>query len=1062
MKKILFVLLFAFATLAQAQQGPTGIGSQTQSQYWSRTGNIGPGSNPTGANIFGTAWNSPIYTITNGVVRTRLNGTLLAGINGVLNHNVTGFFGIGVNNYFANETPMSMLHIEGPNNTNPIQSGLGWRTWMRTGVFMKENSDAMYVGLQQQAGTNRSDAIIGWSDDFEDIWGGADRLKIVLTAPAAGNGSNSSATDGSSLLGYEFMQFVTSNYQTNANNFPAGFVGIGPVFTTVRPQSRLHINSEGNLETWLQISNQTGTGQTQTDGFRMGVTSNGTANLRQQENRPIIFYTDWNTVSGGVTDGERLRVTAVGQPDVPNPSNVFPTNTTRVSISHNGANPIHQPRSLLHLGYNTGSFSNQGADGWRTWMDIGMFVTDGTDNVYLGLKKTAITDRTDAVLSWGDNQPLQSPDGPDNLLFVFTATNSALVPSTGQSATVDGVEGMRMTPTQFGVNVGIGGDPVTNTYFYNSVNPTQTLEVNSTATNVGPLNSGLRFTDLRSSATPLANNPNAGFLTVSSEGDVIYMAQNTQSGGNVGAENGCSTNGNNNVVLGNNTGLLTAQLSDNREIPMSKFDILFTETGKIGIGNVFTGGATMPIAKLDVHAGIHNRLALNVESNIDANFSDYIMSEFNNNSTNGLTSTSIDVLNNGNAIKRKIGINILVNNTTATAYNDNVGIISQASNGGYNTGGGFLASGDQANTNLGISASGQKSHQYNIGGSFRGGDPVQYSGGYNGIQNIGVSAEGWGAEDCYGIYAKATGGSNLNYGIYAEALPALNPFGPNLAGYFNGHVLATGDINSISDSILKENITTIDNALEIITNLKSHKYNFKNTEFPTISLPQGDHFGLIAQEVELILPELVGVAVAPAKLDSSGNISVPEISHKTLNYSGFIPILIQAVKEINTKSDSAVLVLNNRIDSLENIISTFESRFEELSDQIDECCKNGHGHGHGHGHGNNKNMDGDEQTEQPSVTQIELEYSDAIVLEQNVPNPFAEKTTINYNIPEGISFAHIIFSNNYGKIIKTVDITSSGQGSIIVYASNLSSGIYNYSLIVDGKVIETKRMICAK
>jgi hypothetical protein len=30
---------------------------------------------------------------------------------------------------------------------------------MKTGVFMKEHSDAMYVGLKQENGTNRSDAI---------------------------------------------------------------------------------------------------------------------------------------------------------------------------------------------------------------------------------------------------------------------------------------------------------------------------------------------------------------------------------------------------------------------------------------------------------------------------------------------------------------------------------------------------------------------------------------------------------------------------------------------------------------------------------------------------------------------------------------------------------------------------------------------------------------------------------------------------------------------------------------------------------------------------------------
>jgi hypothetical protein len=148
MKRIFFVLFIALAVSANAQQVLTGQGFQTQNQNWSRTGNVGNGSTPINSNIFGTAagWNSPIYTETFGIIRTRLNGNLIENVNGV-NQNLDGFFGIGVNGFFANNAPISMLHLEGLNNTTPIQNGFGWRAWMRTGTFMRENSDAMYVGL---------------------------------------------------------------------------------------------------------------------------------------------------------------------------------------------------------------------------------------------------------------------------------------------------------------------------------------------------------------------------------------------------------------------------------------------------------------------------------------------------------------------------------------------------------------------------------------------------------------------------------------------------------------------------------------------------------------------------------------------------------------------------------------------------------------------------------------------------------------------------------------------------------------------------------------------------
>ena len=78
------------------------------------------------------------------------------------------------------------------------------------------------------------------------------------------------------------------------------------------------------------------------------------------------------------------------------------------------------------------------------------------------------------------------------------------------------------------------------------------------------------------------------------------------------------------------------------------------------------------------------------------------------------------------------------------------------------------------------------------------------------------------------------------------------------------------------------------------------------------------------------------------------------------------------------------------------------------------------------------------------------------------PNPFAENTTINYFIPDNVNVAQLLFYDNSGAILKTVDIKEKGQGNILVYGSNLSSGIYTYALLADGKPIETKRMVKVK
>jgi len=62
-------------------------------------------------------------------------------------------------------------------------------------------------------------------------------------------------------------------------------------------------------------------------------------------------------------------------------------------------------------------------------------------------------------------------------------------------------------------------------------------------------------------------------------------------------------------------------------------------------------------------------------------------------------------------------------------------------------------------------------------------------------------------------------------------------------------------------------------------------------------------------------------------------------------------------------------------------------------------------------------------------------------------------------VPEKFGYAQMIFSTIDGRILKTVDITKKGRGQINVYASDLSSGMYTYSLNVDGKIFETKKMI---
>ncbi len=102
-----------------------------------------------------------------------------------------------------------------------------------------------------------------------------------------------------------------------------------------------------------------------------------------------------------------------------------------------------------------------------------------------------------------------------------------------------------------------------------------------------------------------------------------------------------------------------------------------------------------------------------------------------------------------------------------------------------------------------------------------------------------------------------------------------------------------------------------------------------------------------------------------------------------------------------------------------------------------------------------------EETQEILSRSIEVTLADKeqIVLDQNVPNPFAERTTISYYLPDYVSEASIQFHDGMGQLISEVFINESGGGSLNVYGSDLSTGTYTYTLIADGKPVSTKRMV---
>ena len=92
------------------------------------------------------------------------------------------------------------------------------------------------------------------------------------------------------------------------------------------------------------------------------------------------------------------------------------------------------------------------------------------------------------------------------------------------------------------------------------------------------------------------------------------------------------------------------------------------------------------------------------------------------------------------------------------------------------------------------------------------------------------------------------------------------------------------------------------------------------------------------------------------------------------------------------------------------------------------------------------------------------EYRDIIAPElfQNMPNPFTDNTVIKYIIPQDAQKANLLIYNMSGKQIEQFTLSQKGEGSVTLAGSQLEAGMYLYSLIVDGNVIDVKRMILTK
>ena len=96
--------------------------------------------------------------------------------------------------------------------------------------------------------------------------------------------------------------------------------------------------------------------------------------------------------------------------------------------------------------------------------------------------------------------------------------------------------------------------------------------------------------------------------------------------------------------------------------------------------------------------------------------------------------------------------------------------------------------------------------------------------------------------------------------------------------------------------------------------------------------------------------------------------------------------------------------------------------------------------------------------------EIPLDEAADVILEQNNPNPFAESTVITYYIPAAVSGTPelIVTPSSQSQILQTIPLTKGLPQQLTVSASAFDTGVYVYSIVSNGKVLASKKMIIIK
>jgi len=158
------------------------------------------------------------------------------------------------------------------------------------------------------------------------------------------------------------------------------------------------------------------------------------------------------------------------------------------------------------------------------------------------------------------------------------------------------------------------------------------------------------------------------------------------------------------------------------------------------------------------------------------------------------------------------------------------------------------------------------------------------------------------------------------------------------------------------------------------------------------------HFGIVAEELQKMYPDLVLEG-------QDGYLSV--------NYSEMVPLLIRSIQALK----------------------------KELDEMKEEKARS--------------------KNNTPTSSNMPEAMGRRNILFQNTPNPFKEKTTICFRLVEDAQNAAVCIFDMSGKLLKKIPV-SSGMESVSINGYELGEGMFLYTLMANGREVDTKRMVLSK